>query len=728
VSSLTTKPFLLALYAFLFAADLHAKHRALLIGINDYSASSLGTPPSNVSSRGWTNLSGAANDAETLKQFLLVVYGVDANEIVTLTDQAAIRAAILRSLEHLAATSSKGDSVLFYFAGHGSQVKNSRSEERDKLDESIVPADSRLGAHDIRDKELRRIFNRILDRGARLTVILDSCNSGSGARGLASGARPRAIRRDPRDVADAARYGPRPESRGALVLSATEDKGTAYEMRDADGQFHGIFSWAWIRALRDAAAGEPALETFYRAQARIRAEAPFQSPVMAGRPNVTLAPFLGTRVDRRDDRTVVGVARVQEDGVILQGGWANGLAPGTELRDVQSGARLKVVAVRGVGQSIARRLSGPPPRTGSLMEVMEWVAPPGPPLRVSIARSPQTIADIASFARKLRAAATDQGIDWVANPINTTPSRVLRWSNAGWEIVDHGGSVERVGNNDAVLSAVARMPAGTSLFVQFPAPTAMAVAIHAESVAPEEADYILVGRYSNHRLTYAWLRPMVKRRDMRRSGLPLQTRWVGSAPDLRKALARLRKIHAWHTLESPPQARFPYRLRIRRTRDGRLVGETDSIVTDTSYKAYLRGTVPLPGKVRPRYVYVFVIDSDGKSTLLFPPVESGSVENRFPDAGMPMEIPLEGSSFEAEDPLGIDTYILLSTDDPLPNPAILEWDGVRAPQPQPQSALEQLLLLTAGGARSQTLLTPANWSIARVSYESIRSRATKTDP
>src|SRR5205085_10114581 len=134
-------------------------------------------------------------------------YGFDRHDTITWTDQAATRAAIFHSIEnHLESGAAKDDVLLFYFAGHGSQVRNSESDERDKLDESIVPADSRAGAPDIRDKELRVLFNRILDRGARLTVILDNCHSGSGARGLPSGAQARGVQADLRDVADGTRY------------------------------------------------------------------------------------------------------------------------------------------------------------------------------------------------------------------------------------------------------------------------------------------------------------------------------------------------------------------------------------------------------------------------------------------------------------------------------------------------------------------------------------------
>ncbi len=187
------------------AVDLHAaeRRRALLIGINDYTASHLGKHPiaPPAPGRDWPNLTGAVNDVRILKEMLPLLYGFAPGDIVTIIDQAATRVTILDAIKRqLVEPASKGDVLLFYYAGHGSQVRNSLSDEPDKLDESLVPADSRLGAADIRDKELRALFNQILDRGARLTVMLDNCHSGSGARGLPTGARPRGVKPDLRDV------------------------------------------------------------------------------------------------------------------------------------------------------------------------------------------------------------------------------------------------------------------------------------------------------------------------------------------------------------------------------------------------------------------------------------------------------------------------------------------------------------------------------------------------
>ena len=721
----------------MLAAGLHvdaAPHRrALLIGINDYTASTLAAHPQTAPAPGrdWPNLNGTVNDVNTMRDMLVALYRFDRNDIVSLTDQAATREAILGTIEQrLVNAAAKDDVILFYFAGHGSQVRNSLSEERDKLDESLVPADSRAGAADIRDKELRMLFNRILDRGARLTVILDNCHSSSGARGLGTGARPRGVKPDLRDVADGVTV-PRPESRGALVLAAAQDVDTAWETRDAEGKFHGAFSWAWMRAMRDSASGEPAMETFLRAQARMRAETPFQQPTIAGTADTRMAPFLGTRTDRRDDRIVVAVQKVRGDGtIIIEGGWANGIFAGSELR--ASDARLTVTALRGVTECEARLQSGAMPQTGALLEVSEWAAPPVRPIRIWTPRTPHTLKEIAAMARSLSSEAKAHGVRWITDPIEVTPSRLLRWSGSDWELLGEGAT-EHLGQNTAAIAAMARLSPGSTLFVQFPAPAALVdriVADGAEQAAsPEEADYVLAGRFTGHHLSYAWLRPSVRKSDRRKTGLPLRTAWIAerknnslrdTAPALHATLLTLRRILGWQLLESPPSDRFPYQLAARRTRDGMLVADGGAIIGGEKYELVLRAlSQPLPAHISKRYVYAFAVDSNGKSTLLFPPPSAGSVENRFQPTET--EIALgESSAFAASPPYGVDTYFLLTTEEPLPNPTILEWDGVRAPEAL--TPLEQLLV---DPTRALGTAVPTKWSIIKTTFESLPPHATK---
>ena len=160
-------------------------------------------------------------------------------------------------------------------------------------------------------------------------------------------------------------------------------------------------------------------------------------------------------------------------------------------------------------------------------------------------------------------------------------------------------------------------------------------------------------------------------------------------------------------------------------RDGELAHDY-AVVGGEKYELMLRvRAMPLPSKVTPRFVYAFVIDSSGKSTLLYPLADSGSVENRFPPSPPATEISLgEMSAFEVAPPYGVDTLFLLTSDQAIPDPSILEWSSVRAPSSRPRSALERLLALTESGTRSFPFLTPSSWSIDKVTYESLAPHAT----
>jgi hypothetical protein len=662
----------------LCACDAEAAKRALLIGINDYSATHIGRND-KLPQRDWPTLRGAVNDVQYLQQ-MLPLYGFASKDIVVLTDQNATRNAITSAIDnHLTKPVRKDDVVFFYFAGHGSQVRNSSSDEPDRLDESIVPADSRAGARDITDKELRSVFNRILDRGARLTIMLDHCHSGSGARGLASGAHSRGIRPDPRDLAQRTAAGPRLEDR-ALVVMSTQDYDTAWEMADTDGQWHGAFTWAWIRAMRDAASGLSATDIFLRAQALMRGEIAYQAPVLAGSGTMRSSEFLGGRMEKRD-RTVVAVQKVRDGVALLQGGWTHGLAPGSELRAVGGDARVVITAMHGLAQSEGR-IAGTALRPGALMEVVRWAVPPGRPLRVWLPR----IGDV--DVRQLRAEARRRNLQWIADPTETTPSYVLRPGLRQWELVGIAAASDP-------LALLKRIPKGASIFVQLPAPPLPLEQGIVLATSAETADYILAGRYHPGKISYAWVRPHARATD--KTTLPARSAWTTQPGKLAEAARALRRIHGWMHLQSPPTTAFPYRLAVRRDRDGAIV-TNGKLAKGERYSIVLRAS-SRPSELPPRFVYIFIIDRNGESFLLYP--RAGSVENRFPPPSLPTTIPLgEASAFEITPPLGADTYFLLTTDEPLPNPWILEWDGVRAPRFASLSA----------------------WSVEKVVFESVQIR------
>lgn len=696
-------------------AAAEPRRRALLIGINDYGAERRSSNAVWLS-RGLKNLEGSVNDVHLMRDILLSVYKFKPEEIKILIDGAAGRDAIFNAIDtHLLAGAQKDDVYLVLFAGHGSQVKNSLSQEDDRLDESIVPANAREGAADIRDKELRRRFRPLLDRGARLTIILDTCHSGSGARGLPGGGQARFILPDMRDARDAFR-GPTLEDGGTLILSAARDTDLAHETSVPGETPLGVFSRALARALRDAAPNEPAIDTFQRAAARMALEQPDQVPVIAGNAEARFAPFLGARQDREFDRVVVAVRSVDEDGLVtIEGGWANGLTPESELRTLTnppSAVRLRVIALDGVRHCNAKVINGSASslQSGSLLELVAWAPPRAPSLRIWV---PEGSAQVMTRARSLAEAAGRAGLRWIEDPIDDRPARNLRWSGQGWEPA-------------ATLDG---LPASAAIFVQIPVLPAISQRIvsrrwNAERVkSPEEADYILTGRLSGGLLQYAWVRPSVDGSDRLRSALPLRTDWHDArntaevAAVLTEDLRRLQLVHLWQTLPSPPEMQFNYRLGIRRTRDRALVADGE-LIAEQQYGFVLRAVSRPMQRSAPRFVYVFMVDSYGKSVLFFPRGPIGSVENRFPLRGTsPAEIPLgPPASLIPEAPFGTDTFFLLSTDEALTNPWILEWDGVRTPKERGGTPLEQLILMTLSGDRGARPVAPSRWSIERVSY------------
>lgn len=734
----------------LFAVPLVAEphRRALLIGINDYSASGLPRRPGYVPvpGRDWPSLGGAVNDVQLMREMLVRRRHFDRRDIVVLTDQQATRDAILQAIDaQLVQPAERGDIVLFYYSGHGAQVRNSLSDERDGLDESIVPADGPLGAPDIRDKELRRKFNAILNRGARLTIVLDSCHSGSGARGLETGARPKGLSIDSRDVADGRDAGPRPEDRGALVVSAAEDREVAWETRDDEGRFHGAFSWAWSRAIRDAADDESALEIFLRAQARLRAETPFQSPGLAGSAEVRRQPFAGNAGDRILKRASLAVEQIRDDGtVVLQGGWADGLTVGSELRPVQGGGRLIVSAVLGVGESEARvdpgaSIDRSALRPGMLVEVTAWAMPRTPPLHVWIPENATSAGKLALLAKTLRGAAARRHIRWISDPLEAQASYLLRWNGGQWELLNSSRIIAAFAPS-AAEQAIDAVRSRSTLFVDFPSPAGVVAnigladgadtSIHRVQ-APTDADYLLVGRFHGGRLEYAWVRPTVTKTGRRRSGLPERSEWHPlrngrlSSASLRSDLETLRKIFAWQSLASPPGQRAPYHLALRRMSNGQLVH--DGLTFGGEHYRLELQIAPHEtwSSLRPRYVYIFTIDHSGRSVLLFPR-DGASVENRFPlppdptrpPAPPPAEIPLdETAQFHVSEPFGVDTYFLFISDQRLPNPAIFEWDGLQQRE-KSDSALEELIARTTSGERGTTPIVPSGWFIEKMVCES----------
>jgi len=140
--------------------------KAFLVGINTYPTSPL---------------RGCVNDVNLMVDYLKVQ---NFDSIVTLLDNNATYTNIIKGLRALVSGVKAGDTIMFHYSGHGSQVPDRNRDEADGLDECICPVDIDFyrGIY-ITDDELNSIFSQVSNI-ANVEVILDCCHSGTGLRSL----------------------------------------------------------------------------------------------------------------------------------------------------------------------------------------------------------------------------------------------------------------------------------------------------------------------------------------------------------------------------------------------------------------------------------------------------------------------------------------------------------------------------------------------------------------
>lgn len=252
-----------------------AKVRALFVGINRYTYSAESAEGEKAE---FHNLHGAVADVGLMKSVLAKAYGLQLDPLVggdptcigtnavsrTLLDGCATRDAIFAALRELITASSPGDTVLFYYSGHGAYSPDRVGDQPSRENSTIVPADAH-GPHanpDILDTELRDWLAVANAAGISVVTIFDSCSSGSATRDI-----------EPQLTARAGPIGVRPAvpaappalralggaSAAAYLahLAGVVDHGTANEVpvdiAGAKGttEWHGLFTWALAAAIAE---------------------------------------------------------------------------------------------------------------------------------------------------------------------------------------------------------------------------------------------------------------------------------------------------------------------------------------------------------------------------------------------------------------------------------------------------------------------------------------------
>jgi len=779
-------------FAFFAAPAIAQTRRAVLVGVNTYipegvtvqkivvaEGASSGGASSGGPSKGrgsWTNLEGSLNDVGSIHQLLVTRYGFEEKNIHILTEAEASHENILHAIQtYLADAASPGDISFFYYAGHGSQMNNSKSWKGDKKDETTVPSDSYKGTTDIRDKEYARAFMKVINKGATLTAIFDSCHSGAVTRGYSKFNRVRAADPDPRDSLDDY-SGPFPEKSGALVFAAAQDIESAAEGRDEHGVDHGAFTAALIKVLNSAPINESANDIFQQTFALMRSAGASQVPVISGTEERIAGPLFGTSSGNLSGKFTLPVVEVDgPEAVQLFGGLTLGFGVGTELvpadkNSPASGVRLKVTDETASG-STAKVIAGSADKVtpATLFIVDRWVPSASGLLALWIPPVTLPLADLKTAAAAAEKISAVPGVTVVTDPYETTPTHVVTWNGSAWLLTDQATRASKnLGRNPDFAAVAKTLPSGkTKIFVNLPLPQEASQA--AKAIGTEEsptrlvnslgdANYILVGRAGANGVEYAWLLPGASKdastaleETANKSGasgektlhasssLPPETRWVsaqlssdgfnGAVDELTRLAGNLARIHGWLELPAPPDdGSFPYHLAVveaAHINDGPEIttaygdGRKYALVLRASKKSTGAGTY-----AEPRRVYVFVIDSDGNGTALFPRAVFGDVQNILPRAdqtanGLPEQIVLgKPDLFTITPPFATDTYFLLTTQpqDSI-NLASLNWKGVRGATRGMGSPLDRLL--SSVGTRGASSDVPTNWSLQRLAIQSV---------
>jgi hypothetical protein len=230
--------------------------KAFCVGINDY--------PFGEDN----DLKGCVNDATDWGRLLKDHF--DFTDVKTLTDKDATKSNIIAGIKNLFAGAKSGDVLVFTNASHGTYRADEEGEDvGDEIgfDEALCPYDT--DSNLLLDDELRKLFKEIIPDGVRLTVISDSCHSGSVTRVVVEKSRrERRNRQLPPDV-----WGGRVLTDGQMreVRAKKKQEGEKYpesgmkeillsgcksSQTSADayinGDYHGAMSYYAIKAIRDA--------------------------------------------------------------------------------------------------------------------------------------------------------------------------------------------------------------------------------------------------------------------------------------------------------------------------------------------------------------------------------------------------------------------------------------------------------------------------------------------
>jgi pimeloyl-ACP methyl ester carboxylesterase len=315
---------------------------AVLVGINEYDPAS-----------GVRNLQGCVQDIGTIQEYLESRIPPEQLHLLPpLLNEKATRQAVIDAFRNHLCQAGSEDTVLFYYAGHGSQ-EDAPEEfwtiEPDRLNETLVCYDSRTEhGLELADKELATLIGEAAQKNPHVVLVLDCCHSGSGTRDPLQEVEERRLpKSDHKRLLNSYLFSAndidslKPASRSPdnnpagwslprgrhVVLAACRDHETAKEYPMENGQRRGVFSRFLMEALTQANGNLSYRDLFQQANALVRSNVAAQSPQLEATIMADLdLPFLGTgAITPREPYFTVFYQ--EELGWIINGGAIHGIAP-----------------------------------------------------------------------------------------------------------------------------------------------------------------------------------------------------------------------------------------------------------------------------------------------------------------------------------------------------------------------------------------------------------------
>jgi hypothetical protein len=141
--------------------------KALLIGIN-YTGTE-------------NSLNGCINDVNHIKTFLIENCGYLKENITLISDQESVKPTkdnMEKTIKSLVDKNVAGDTLFFYYSGHGSKLKDYSGDENDGMDEVLVPLDYEKAGIISDDWLSLNLINKV-NKDVTLWCFTDCCHSGT---------------------------------------------------------------------------------------------------------------------------------------------------------------------------------------------------------------------------------------------------------------------------------------------------------------------------------------------------------------------------------------------------------------------------------------------------------------------------------------------------------------------------------------------------------------------